>query len=63
MLSMPGHGGSVNSISLPSCCMQVAQGQNWQGGTQQLPEQPTVEDLVAMVQRLPSRVSAIPTVA
>ena len=43
--------------------MQVAQGQTWQGGMQQLPEQPTVEDLVAMVQRLPPRVSAIPTVA
>jgi len=43
--------------------MQVAQGQTWQGGMQQLPEQLTVEDLVAMVQRLPPGVSAIPTVA
>ncbi|KAA6420971.1 MAG: hypothetical protein FRX49_09111 [Trebouxia sp. A1-2] len=42
---------------------QVAQGQTWQGGMQQLPEQLTVEDLVAMVQRLPPGVSAIPTVA
>ena len=43
--------------------MQVAQGQTWQGGMQQLPQQLTVEDLVAMVQRLPPGVSAIPTVA
>ncbi len=54
---------AVSSITLASCCMQVAQGQTWQGGMQQLPGQLTVEDLVAMVQRLPPGVSAIPTVA
>ncbi len=43
--------------------MQVPQGQTWQGGMQQLPGQLTVEDLVAMVQRLPPGVSAILTVA
>ena len=43
--------------------MQVAQGQTWQGGMLQLPEQLTMEDLVAMVQRLTPGVSAIPTVA
>lgn len=43
--------------------LQVAQGQTWQAGMQQLAQQPTVEDLVAMVQRLPPGVSAIPSVA
>lgn len=44
-------------------CVQVGQGQNWQVGMHQLPQQLTVEDLVAIVQRTPPGVSAIPSVA
>lgn len=47
----------------PVCAQQVAQGQGWQGLPQPMQQYYTVEDLLAIVQRLPTGTSAVAAVA